>query len=1016
MTAARHTTETPPPPRKHRTVTIRRSLFVSMALFITLVCGAVFLVMVGRNVHVVRRYSRQLINRTCNEVETELHRLFGPIPKQLSVARRWDAAGLMRHCNAADAVDLNGPEEGRELLERVPPDALRQAQTLNSLVGPLLREFEQISSALVADQDGNEYLVLQREDGWMNRLAFPEQWGRDVLKLYWDPALEHCHRTEWDTSGYDTTERPWWRGAMARYRELGPPGDDVRPHVHWTGTYPFHTTGELGITGSLAFEGSNGDVTVVALDVKLKDISNFTKALHPAGGGVVVVCDSEGRVIGLPGREQFTRLHDPDASLFADINELNIPEVAEVIGWRTQWDRGAQTVQFFKTARGRWGGGLRAYHLGRGKKLWIGVLLPEEAVGLSIEWRLATFALVLAVVLALGMLSAAFLSRRYSRPLAALVEQSRRIGNLDLAPHPPMHSMYKEVDQLSHAMDDMRAALATEVTGRQRATEALRRSEERYRALIENSSDAIATLDADLRFTYVSTSATRLLGYRPEELMARRALENVHPDDRPGLERILDNMLRKPNVVLPAQFRYRHKAGEWRHVETAAVNMLGNPDVGGIVVNIRDVTDRIEAQQALRDSEARARGILETASDAIITIDETGCIESVNPAAERMFGFTAGEMRGMQVRLLMPAGDAEQHETQFQEYLRTGGGQFAGKGAMEWRGRRKDGAEFPIRVSVNEVRLADQRFFTGVITDITEKKKAEKLLRDYSRTLEAEVRERTRELREAQNKLMLQEKMASLGSLTAGIAHEIKNPLNFVNNFAGVATELVQELGGAMAAALEGMDPDERAEAETLLNDIHTNVAKIAEHGKRADGIVQGMLAHSRGKAGSFQATALNALVDEYTDLAYHGIRARDATFNVAIDKDFDPNLGEIEVVPQNLSRVILNLVNNACYATAKRRREAGEAGYQPRITVSTRDLGSQAEIRVRDNGPGIPAGVREKLFEPFFTTKPAGEGTGLGLSICYNIVTEEHGGEIRVQSQEGEFAEFVVTVPKQRG
>ncbi len=192
-------------------------------------------------------------------------------------------------------------------------------------------------------------------------------------------------------------------------------------------------------------------------------------------------------------------------------------------------------------------------------------------------------------------------------------------------------------------------------------------------------------------------------------------------------------------------------------------------------------------------------------------------------------------------------------------------------------------------------------------------------------------------------------------------------------------------------------------------------MVKISEHGRRADGIVQGMLAHSRGKAGVFAATDLNALVDEYTDLAYHGIRARDATFAVNIEKDLDPNLGEVEVVPQNLSRLILNLVNNACYITAKRRRESGGEGYRPVVRVSTRDLGGAAEIRVWDNGPGMSDDVRQRLFEPFFTTKPAGEGTGLGLSICYNIVTEEHGGEIRVESEAGEYAEFIVTLPKHR-
>ena len=254
--------------------------------------------------------------------------------------------------------------------------------------------------------------------------------------------------------------------------------------------------------------------------------------------------------------------------------------------------------------------------------------------------------------------------------------------------------------------------------------------------------------------------------------------------------------------------------------------------------------------------------------------------------------------------------------------------------------------------------------------------------------------------------------MASLGELTAGIAHEIQNPLNFVNNFSEVNKELVDELKSEKSKAKS--ERDEELENQ-LLNDIGQNLDKINHHGKRADAIVKGMLQHSRTSSGQKEPTDINGLADEYLRLAYHGLRAKDKSFNAKFETDLDPSVGKINIVAQDIGRVLLNLINNAFYAVSEKARLI-TAGYEPQVIVQTKRMisksyGDQVEISVKDNGNGIPKKIRDKIFQPFFTTKPTGQGTGLGLSLAYDIV-KAHGGELKVENREGDGASFVITLP----
>jgi signal transduction histidine kinase len=298
--------------------------------------------------------------------------------------------------------------------------------------------------------------------------------------------------------------------------------------------------------------------------------------------------------------------------------------------------------------------------------------------------------------------------------------------------------------------------------------------------------------------------------------------------------------------------------------------------------------------------------------------------------------------------------------------------------------------------------------------EITEQKRAKTALQLANESLEArtlELASSLEELRDAQDRLVQTKKLASLGQLTAGIAHEIKNPLNFVNNFSSLSIELAVELQEAIK--FQEFGDEKRTEIDDLLDTLQGNLGKIVQHGKRADSIVQNMLLHSRQVSGEHRSVDLNALVEESLNLAYHGARAEKGDFNITLERSFDPATGEVNLLPQEITRVLLNLISNSFYATTQRKAEANGGSYEPILTAATKNLGDSVEIRIRDNGAGMPPEVKEKMFNPFFTTKPAGEGTGLGLSISHDIIVKQHSGSIEVNTKPGAFTEFRIVLPR---
>lgn len=298
----------------------------------------------------------------------------------------------------------------------------------------------------------------------------------------------------------------------------------------------------------------------------------------------------------------------------------------------------------------------------------------------------------------------------------------------------------------------------------------------------------------------------------------------------------------------------------------------------------------------------------------------------------------------------------------------------------------------------------------------------QKMLKDQNTMLEQKVQKRTAELvqqkealqksledlRFTQAQLVHREKMASLGELTAGIAHEIQNPLNFVNNFSEINTELLKEINDLLAK--EHLTDEGKAHIHNLTLDLGQNLEKINNHGRRADSIVKGMLQHSHGSGGNREHTDINALCTEWLRLSYHGFRARDKSFVATVHSDFEPALGKMNLNPQEISRVFLNLFNNAFYTVSEKNKQIGPP-YEPTVWVSTKKMGNRAQVTIKDNGMGIPASVMDKIFHPFFTTKPTGQGTGLGLSLSYDMI-KAAGGEIQVESKEGEYTEFRILFP----
>jgi PAS domain S-box-containing protein len=525
-----------------------------------------------------------------------------------------------------------------------------------------------------------------------------------------------------------------------------------------------------------------------------------------------------------------------------------------------------------------------------------------------------------------------------------------------------------------------------DISERKRAELELQESRDTFQALADNLPEFISMKDLEGRFLFVNKRFEEWVCVDRNDVIGKTA-DDIYPEEQAIVFNRIDREAIESRKVLSQEVKLDYPDGITRGIIRLRFPVFSSDgEMLGLGTVNHDITERKQQEEALRKSEEEFRSVFETSAAGMALLDMQGRYFKVNRRFCEIVGYNEHELLEMTWRDITHKDDIAGVEDLDRQVADGAEDDFM----MERRLIHKNGT--PIWTSLSSSQLRDedgnpQQIFSFV-QDITE-------------------------LKTMQGQLIQSEKMASLGQLTAGIAHEIKNPLNFVNNFAETSVELIEELKEEFQSVRDQFNDESRENVDDLFETLNGDLGKINEHGRRADGIVKSMLLHARGDVSDRIESPLNPLVLEALKLAYHGERAKDKSFQVALDEQLDEKAGAIEVMPQEITRVLVNLFGNAFYAVKKRALEAGNNGYQPTVSITTISSGNGIEIRVRDNGTGIPTDIREKLFEPFFTTKPPGEGTGLGLSMCFDIIVQQHGGQMSVDSKPGEFTEFIIALPR---
>jgi PAS domain S-box-containing protein len=552
----------------------------------------------------------------------------------------------------------------------------------------------------------------------------------------------------------------------------------------------------------------------------------------------------------------------------------------------------------------------------------------------------------------------------------------------------------------------------SDIAIRKNAERALRNSEERYSLAMSAINEGVYDWDVARDEIFYSPNVREVMGFTEEELRTPKDwIQRIHPEDLPAYRAAWAAHFRGETRRFLCEMRYRHVDGS---IHWARQHGTGIRDSNGRVVRVVGSTGDISAEKTLERERDEARTrlsvALESMSQGFALFDAEDRLVMCNSPYRRFFT----EGADPEVAAMVVPGMS------FEDYARKAfeSGMYPDAGSdieaymrVRLARRRTPGGGFELQLRdgtwlyVTEEPTHDKGL-VAIYTDITDVKRREHELQVARLAAEAALVD----LRRAQDRLVQTEKLASLGQVTAGIAHEIKNPLNFVNNFAALSSELVGEMNDVLAGAT--LDRKTRGELDELAETLKNNLEKVVQHGKRADSIVKNMLQHSREGSGEHRPTDINAIVDDSLNLAYHGARAEKAGFSIGFQRDLDPSVGMADIYPQEITRVLLNLISNGFYAITKRRAEVGD-GFESMLSAATKNLGDKVEIRIRDNGTGIPAGVKEKIFNPFFTTKPSGEGTGLGLSISHDIIVKQHGGSIDVETEPGVFTEFKIVLPR---
>jgi PAS domain S-box-containing protein len=544
----------------------------------------------------------------------------------------------------------------------------------------------------------------------------------------------------------------------------------------------------------------------------------------------------------------------------------------------------------------------------------------------------------------------------------------------------------------------------SDISKRRSMEEALRYSEQRYATAMQAINEAVYEWDVATGDMYYSPRLYDLVALTPDELSTRQQwVDRVHPDDLPHYRAAIVAHFKGETERLEVEYRYRHADGSWHWARQHGV---ASRDQAGRAYRVSGSTGDITAEKRLAEELNRARRQLEDALESIaegfVLFDPQDRLVMCNSHYRGWFGNLSYMVRpGNTFESFMRA--AVESEM-FPAAAKDPEGFMAAVLARRRNpgGPREQHLSSGISLQISDYKMKDGSH-VSVYTDITEQKQRQAEIAKARAEAEAALER----LKAAQQQLIVQGKLASLGQLTAGIAHEIKKPLNFVNNFSALSGELLEELVEMLQSG-QPLGGKSRESVRALTKTLKGNLEKIVQHGKRADSIVKNMLLFSREGSGEHGFTDINAVVEESLNLAYHGARAENPNFDVALRRDFDASA--VDLYPQEMTRALLNLISNGVYAATRRTMQAGDP---PEVRATTKNLGDRVEIRIRDNGTGIPKNLTEKIFNPFFTTKPAGEGTGLGLSISHDIIVKQHGGTISVDTREGEFTEFTIVLPR---
>jgi len=814
---------------------------------------------------------------------------------------------------------------------------------------------------------------------------------------------------------------------------------ETRGHRVWFSPVYFRKESEPYMTLAMAQTGRNAGVTIAEVNLKL--IWDVIIGMKMGEGGYAYVVDRDGRLIA-----------HPDISLV--LRNTDLSGLRQVAAAQAEIAGAPAAGPTTMIATGINGKSVLTAHAAIASLGWtVFVELPMSEALAPLYGSALRSAALLALALGLAALAALFLARRMTGPIRQLQTGAARIGagelnrRIDIRTGDELEGLAGEFNRMAGDLQKSYAELEQKVEERTaELKEALNQqtaTAEVLQVINASPGDLAPVFDAMLDKAHTLCGATLGSLFLFDGELFRAAATHGYPED-------LAERLRQ-GVILSATTQLLDDSIPWVH--NPDLTLLDTPTAravsgrGGVRTNLmlplrKDgrLLGTISCnRQEVRPFTAKEIALLQSfAAQAVIAMDNARLLDEIRQRqAELRVTFDnmgdgvamfdaelrlAAWNRNFQELLQLPEAFIAEH-CGFDEYIRylAERGEFgagADPDAEIKRLRARLGEHYSFERTRPDGRVIEVRHnptpdggLVLIYGDITERKRAEEAIRAARDAAELALRE----LRTAQASLIHAEKMASLGQLTAGIAHEIKNPLNFVNNFAGLSVELLDELKAAAGPGIATLDDATRAEIDETIGMLTGNLDKIAEHGRRADGIVKSMLAHSRGGSGERQLADINALVEEALNLAYHGARAQDQNFNITLERDLDRSIAPIALVPQDVTRVFLNLLGNGFYAANRRQRDACDGAFRAVLKVTTRDLGNAVEVRVRDNGIGVPPEHRDKLFQPFFTTKPTGEGTGLGLSISYDIVTQQHGGTIAVDSAVGEFTEFTIRLPRSR-